>query len=194
MANRLERGVDTLSVQNDTTGNTSLIRSNLSFIKELQKANKNQMRYSYKFYENDNHPSIRLIGAYDALRYIFDFYRLRIYDSEIENPDFNLYSLLIAHFNNVSKQMGYTVNPNESLVNNLGYQMIATKQFKKAEALFKLNIVNNPNNANGYDSIGDLYLAKGDKSKAIASFKKALTLGQVPESKAKLEKLLKEKN
>jgi predicted alpha/beta superfamily hydrolase len=194
MANRLERGVDTLSVQNDTTGNTSLIRSNLSFIKELQKANKNQMRYSYKFYENDNHPSIRLIGAYDALRYIFDFYRLRIYDSEIENPDFNLDSLLIAHFNNVSKQMGYTVKPNESLVNNLGYQMIATKQFKKAEALFKLNIVNNPNNANGYDSIGDLYLAKGDKSKAIASFKKALTLGQMPESKAKLEKLLKEKN
>lgn len=194
MANRLERGVDTLSVQNDTTGNTSLIRSNLSFIKELQKAKKNQLRYRYKFYENDNHPSIRLIGAYDALRYIFDFYRLRIYDSEIENPEFNLDSLLIAHFNNVSKQMGYTLKPNESLVNNLGYQMIATKQFKKAEALFKLNIVNNPNNANGYDSIGDLYLAKGDKSKAIASFKKALTLGQMPESKAKLEKLLKEKN
>jgi predicted alpha/beta superfamily hydrolase len=194
MANRLERGVDTSSVQHDTTGTTSLIRSNLSFIKELQKANKNQMRYRYKFYEDDNHPSIRLIGEYDALRYIFNFYRLRIYDSEIKNPNFNLDSLLVTHFNNVSKQMGYIVKPNESLVNSLGYQMIATKQFKKAEALFKLNIANYPSNGNSYDSIGDLYLAMGDKTKAIASFKKALTLSQIPESKAKLEKLLNEKN
>ena len=59
MANRLERGVDTLSVQNDTTGNTSLIRANLKFIKELQKVNQHQLRYKYKFYEDDNHPSIR---------------------------------------------------------------------------------------------------------------------------------------
>jgi len=194
MANRLERGVDTLSVQNDTTGNTSLIRSNLSFIKELQKANKNQLRYKYKFYEDDNHPSIRLIGAYDALRYIFDFYRLRIYDSEMSDPNFNLDTLLISHYKNVSKQMGYTVKPSESLVNSLGYQMMGSKQFRKAESLFKLNIANNPNSGNCYDSLGDLYLAIGNKNNAIASFKKALLLAQIPETKAKLEKLLNEKN
>lgn len=193
MANRLERGVDTLSVQNDTTGSTDLIRANLKFIKELKKANQNQLRYNYKFYENDNHPSIRLIGEYDALRYIFDFYRLRIYDSEMANPNFNLDSLLVTHYNNVSKQMGYLVKPNESQVNGLGYQMIAAKQFRKAESLFKLNIANYPDNGNCYDSIGDLYLAMGNKSKAIASFKKALTLAEIPESKAKLEKLLNQK-
>ena len=194
MANRLERGVDTLSVQNDTTGNTSLIRANLKFIKELQKVNQHQLRYKYKFYEDDNHPSIRLIGEYDALRYIFDFYKLRIYDSEMANPNFNLDSLLVAHYNNVSKQMGYLVKPNETLVNSLGYQMIASKQFKKAESLFKLNIANNPTNGNGFDSIGDLYVAMGNKTQAIASFKKALTLGEIPETKAKLEKLLRERN
>lgn len=194
MANRLERGVDTLSVQNDTTGNTSLIRANLRFIRELQKANQNQLRYRYNFYEDDNHPSVRFIGEYDALRYIFDFYRLRIYDSEMANPNFNLDSLLVAHYNKVSKQMGYLVKPNESQVNSLGYQMIASKQFKKAESLFKLNIANNPNSGNCYDSIGDLYLAMNNKTKAIASFRKALSLAEIPESKAKLEKLLKEKN
>lgn len=194
MANRLERGVDTLSVQNDTTGNTSLIRSNLSFIKELQKANKNQLRYKYKFYEDDNHPSIRLIGEYDALRYIFDFYRLRIYDSEMSDPNFNLDTLLISHYKNVYKQMGYTVKPSESLVNSLGYQMMGSKQFRKAESLFKLNIANNPNSGNCYDSLGDLYLAIGNKNNAITSFKKALLLAQIPETKAKLEKLLNEKN
>lgn len=151
------------------------------------------MRYKYKFYEEDNHPSIRLIGEYDALRYIFDFYCLRIYDSEMAGPNFSLDSLLIAHYKNVSKQMGYLIKPSESQVNNYGYQMMATKQFKKAESLFKLNIANNPDSGNCYDSMGDLYLAIGDKARAIESFRNALKLKDIPDSKTKLEMLLNEK-
>lgn len=190
MANRLEPGVDTLSVQKDTSGNTGLIRSNLQFIKELSKNKGNQLRFKSKFYEDDNHPSVRLIGEYDALRFIFDFYKLRIYDSQLKNPKFNLDSLLVTHYKNVSKQMGYTIKPGESQVNNLGYQMLGSKQYKKAEALFKLNILNNPGSGNCYDSLGDLYLETGDKTKAIASFKQALALKAIPETKEKLEKLL----
>jgi uncharacterized protein len=62
-----------------------------------------------------------------------------------------------------------------------------------AEALFKLNITNYPESANCYDGLGDLYLAKGDKTKAIESFKKKLTLKLIPETKEKLYILLKEK-
>jgi predicted alpha/beta superfamily hydrolase len=193
MANRLEKGVDTLSVQKDTSGSTNLIRSNLEFIKDLSKIKKNQLRFKYKFYEDDNHPSVRLIGEYDALRFIFDFYRLKIYDSELANPNFKLDSILVAHYKNVSEHMGYTIKPGESQVNNLGYQMLGTKQFTKAETLFKLNIANNPYSGNCYDSLGDLYLEAGDKTKAIESFKKALTLKAIPETKEKLEKLLNER-
>jgi predicted alpha/beta superfamily hydrolase len=190
MANRLERGVDTLSVQKDTSGATGLIRSNLALIKELSK-NKNQLHYQYKFYADDNHPSVRLIGEYDALRYIFSFYKLKIYDSELKNPNFKLDSVLVAHYKNVSEQMGYVVKPDESQINNFGYQMMGAKQFTKAKALFKLNVANNPGSANCYDSLGDLYVATGDKANAITSFKKALTLKAIPETKEKLEKLLK---
>jgi predicted alpha/beta superfamily hydrolase len=193
MANRLEKGVDTLSVQKDTSGSTGLIRSNLEFIKDLSKIKKNQLRFKYKFYEDDNHPSVRLIGEYDALRFIFDFYKLKIYESELANPDFKLESILVAHYKNVSEHMGYIIKPGESQVNNLGYQMLGTKQFTKAETLFKLNISNNPYSGNCYDSLGDLYLETGDKTKAIESFKKALTLKAIPETKEKLEKLLNER-
>lgn len=192
MANRLERGVDTLSVQKDTSGSTALIRSNLEFIKDVSKNKKNQLRFKYKFYEEDNHPSVRLIGEYDALRFIFDFYKLKIYDSELKDPAFKLDALLTAHYQNVSEKMGYTIKPDESQVNNLGYQMMGANQLTKAETLFKLNIANNPDSGNCYDSLGDLYLKTGDKTKAINSFKKALTLKAIPESKAKLEKLLSE--
>jgi predicted alpha/beta superfamily hydrolase len=193
MANRLEKGVDTLSVQKDTSGTTGLIRSNLAFIKEQSKNKKNQLRFKYKFYEDDNHPSVRLIGEYDALRFIFEFYKLKIYDSELKNPDFKLDSLLVAHYKNVSENMGYIVKPGENQINNLGYQMMGAKQLTKAETLFKLNTTNYPDSANCYDSLGDLYLEKGDKTKAIETFKKALTLKAIPETKEKLDKLLKEK-
>lgn len=193
MANRLEKGVDTLSVQKDTSDHTSLIRSNLEFIKDLSKNKQNQLRFKYKFYEDDDHPSIRLIGEYDAFRFVFEFYKLKIYDSQLDNPDFKLDTLLAEHYKNVSEQMGYIVKPGESLINRLGYQMLGVKQFTKAETLFKLNTANYPQSANCYDSLGDLYLEKGDKAKAIETFKKALTLQAIPETKEKLEKLLKEK-
>ena len=190
LANRLERGVDTLSVQKDTSSSTALIRSNLEFVKNLSKNEKNQLHFKYKFYEDDDHPSVRLIGEYDALRFIFNFYKLKIYDSELKNPDFDLEALLVAHYKNVSEQMGYIVKPGETEVNNLAYQLMGTKQFKKAEALFKLNIANYPGSGNCYDSLGDLYQATNEKTKAIEAFKKALKLNAMPETNEKLEKLL----
>jgi len=192
MANRLERGMDTVSVQKDTNSFTDLIRSNLAFIKILNNNKKNQLRYSYKFYDNDDHPSVRLIGEYDALRFVFGFYKLKIYDSELKNPNFKIDSVLIAHYKKASENMGYIVKPGESQVNRFGYQMLGAKQYKKAENLFKLNIANNPSSGNCYDSLGDLYLATGNKTQAIETFKKALTLQAIPETKEKLEKLLNE--
>lgn len=190
MANRLEKGVDTISVQKDTSGSTALIRSNLEFIKDLSKMKENQLHFKSKFYQDDDHPSVRLIGEYDALRFIFSFYKLKIYDSELANPNFKLDSVLAAHYKKVSENMGYEVKPDENQVNRLGYQMLGKKQYKKAEALFKLNIAGNPNNANNYDSLGDLFLGTGEKAKAIEAFKKALTLQDIPETKEKLNKLL----
>ena len=103
MANRMERGVDTSSVQKDTSGSTALIRSNLEFIKLLNNNKKNQLRYSYTFYKDDDHPSVRLIGEYDALRFVFAFYKLKVYDSEMKNPNFKIDSVVIAHYNKVSE-------------------------------------------------------------------------------------------
>jgi hypothetical protein len=194
LANRMERGMDTLEVQKDTTVGTELIRSNLEFIKHIIKNKANQLRFQHKYYENDDHSSVRLIGAYDALRFIFDYYKLKIYNSELDNPNFKLDSLFIEHYTNVSKQIGYLIKPDENQVNSLGYYMLNKKQFIKAEALFKLNITNYPETANCYDGLGDLYLAKGDKIKAIESFKKTLSLKIIPETNQKLEALLNEKN
>ncbi len=193
LANRMEKGMDTLQVQKDTTESTELIRSNLEFIRYISNNKKNQLRFKQKYYGDDNHSSVRLIGEYDALRFIFDYCKLDIYNSELDDPNFKLDSLLVTHYNNVSEQIGYLIQPDENQVNNLAYQMLKQKQFSKAEALFKLNIASYPETANCYDGLGDFYLAKGDKINAIASFKKTLSLKAIPETKEKLDILLKEK-
>lgn len=193
LANRMEKGMDTLAVQKDTTEGTELIRSNLEFIKYTSNNQNNQLRFRHRYYENDDHSSVRLIGEYDALRFIFENYKLKIYNSELLDPAFKLDSLFTTHYTMVSEQMEYPVKPSESQVNGLAYYMLRLKQLMKAEALFKLNILNYPESANCYDGMGDLYLAKGDKIKAIENFKKTLSLKFTPETKQKLETLLKEK-
>ncbi|MES2330629.1 MAG: alpha/beta hydrolase-fold protein [Bacteroidota bacterium] len=190
MANRMEKGVDTFFVQRDTSGNTDLIRSNLSLVKDIKNNPQNSLRFQHKYYAEDNHSSVRLIGEYDALRFVFDFYKLTIYNSQYENPAFKLDSLLDSHYKKVSAYMGYRVLPNESQVNSLGYRMLSMKQYNKAETMFQMNITNYPQNANGYDSMGDLFLAKEDKIKAIKYFRKTLSMQNIPETKAKLDKLL----
>ncbi|WP_071883043.1 alpha/beta hydrolase-fold protein [Hymenobacter swuensis] len=190
LANRLERGVDTVSVLKDTGSTTDLLRSNLRFIQEVKKNKANNLLFKHKFYENDDHASVRLIGEYDALRFAFGFYQLKIYDSELQNPDFDLKSLLTKHYQDVSERMGYAVRPSENQVNSLAYAMLRAKQLKKSKALFELNVANYPNSANTYDSIGDFYLETGNKAKAIEFFKKALQLAEIPETRNKVNALL----
>lgn len=81
---------------------------------------------------------------------------------------------------------------NTNQLNNLGYQMIATKDFERALKYFKQNIANNPNNANCYDSLGECYKIMGDKKNAIKNFKKSLALNPPANVKANSEKHLKE--
>ena len=94
------------------------------------------------------------------------------------------------HFKDVSKDIGYEVKPPEIMINALGYQAMGSKQFKQAESLFKLNVANYPTSLNVYDSYGDYFAAIGDKDNAIAQYKKALTVGDNPGTKKKLDQLV----
>jgi len=89
----------------------------------------------------------------------------------------------------VEEAAGYA---NMNQLNNLGYQLLNMGEHDKAVKYFKLNVKNNPTNANVYDSLGEAYKTKGDKKNAIKNLKKSLTLNPPPAVKANSEKLLKE--
>lgn len=81
---------------------------------------------------------------------------------------------------------------NKNQLNALGYQMLNAKDYERALKYFKMNVKNNPKDANGYDSLGEYYKTMGDKKNAIKNLKKALSLNPSAKVKASSEKLLAE--
>ncbi|WP_420146916.1 alpha/beta hydrolase-fold protein [Spirosoma sp.] len=190
IANTMESRMDTLRVQADTSGATKHIRSILALDRLLKANRQTGLRYQGKYYGLDDHSSVPLIAAYDALHFLFDAYSLKLTDQDYEEDNAGLVDKLTTHFTTASRQLGYAVKPPESLVNELGSYMVSQKKFKKAESLFKLNVANYPASYNAYDSYGDYFVAKKDTISALAHFRKSLSLKETPATRKKITALL----
>ncbi|MCJ7447978.1 MAG: alpha/beta hydrolase-fold protein [Bacteroidales bacterium] len=181
IANTLKEGMDTIKVKKDITKSTEHIRSLFELRDCLNNNKQNQLNFAYKYYNNDYHASVQFITEYDALRFIFNYYRLDLFTNEYMNIE-NLYE-------KISKNLGYEVKPPESMVDNIAKAFLFYKMHDNGFYLFKLNIVNYPDSYNVFNSMGDFYAAKGDKANAIDNYKNALSIKEVPAVRQKLEKL-----
>jgi len=194
MANTLPPGMDTTSIKNDTNSGTIHSRSILQ-LRDYIMGSRGGLKANFKYYNEDSHGSVFLIATYDALHFIFKDYALKIQDSYFIDPAFPLASYLKDHFENLTSEYGMTAEdgskllPPEDLVNNLGFFVLGKNEFDKAEAMFKMNIINYPKGPVAYTYLGNVYVAKGDKKNAIASYKKALSLKESPETRKKLDSL-----
>ena len=190
IANTMEKGMDTVRLKKDTSFLTKAIRANFALGKYLTSNKQNNLNTAWKYYNDEDHGSVPLIAEYDALRFFFKDHKLNLGFKEFMDPNYKIDSLFTHHYKNVSKILGYEVKAPEDVVNQLGYEFLFQKQLDKAEKLFKLNTINYPQSSNTFDSLGDLYDAKGEKTKAIESYKKALAIREVPDTRKKLNDLL----
>jgi len=76
----------------------------------------------------------------------------------------------------------------ENFVNGLGYKLLQINKIDEAVKMFKLNVDYFPDSWNVYDSLGEAFMKKGEKEKAIRNYKKSLELN--PENKT-AEKMIK---
>jgi tetratricopeptide (TPR) repeat protein len=127
-----------------------------------------------------------LIAQYDAFRTFFKDHYLQL-PADPADMRADLYK---NHYQQVSAMMGYKVLPPEIRLNRAGYALMEMGRLDQAYEFFKLNLVTYPASFMVYDSMGDYYVSKGEKQKAIEHFKKALTLRDFPETRKKLEKLI----
>jgi tetratricopeptide (TPR) repeat protein len=80
----------------------------------------------------------------------------------------------------------------ETDLNNYGYQLMGRGDVDKSIEILALNTQRFPKSANAWDSLGEAYATKGDKTNAIKNFKKSLSMNPTPGVKANSEKFLKQ--
>jgi len=131
--------------------------------------NQSGLRYGFKYYGDDDHGSVPLIAEYDALRFIFDGYKLPLMLT-IDRPEF-----IREHFARVSAKLGYEQLPPESMLETLG-RITMGMDTTKALAFFTMNTELYPNSAKAHASLGDGWAAKGDTARAVAAYERALAI------------------
>ena len=192
IANSVGEEIDISKIRKDENFNSMIIRPILETQEVLCTTSKsNQLNFDSKYYANDDHRSVAFLAEYDAIRFFFKDYKFVMKDTYTTDANAKLSSILETHYKKVSTQLGYKINPGENLVNDAGYAALGAKQLGKAGDLFKLNVLNFPKSSNAFDSLGDYYLEINDIDNAIVNFKKALEIKEIPQTRKKLEQLLK---
>lgn len=121
------------------------------------------------YFDAENHNSVPLLSLYHGLLFIFDGYKPPV--------SFEKRTFLQAHFKTVSERLGCELLPPEDFVNANGHYLLQERHgLDEAIECFKLNVKNYPNSATAYDSLGEAYAMRGEKSLAIRNYERAIEL------------------
>jgi predicted alpha/beta superfamily hydrolase len=130
----------------------------------------------YKVMPAETHGSNPLRTTYDALEQLFAGWEPA--DSVMEavavRGDLGP---LEAHYATLTRRFGFPVTVSVDQINQAGYLNLQAKRVDAAVALFRRNVRDHPDYANGWDSLADGLEAQGKIAEAIAAQEKAVALG-----------------
>ena len=93
----------------------------------------------------------------------------------------------IEQYHELKKSQPDAYDFGENVLNMLGYQLLWREMPETAINVHKLNILENPDSANPYDSLGETYEATGKIDLAIEAYEKAIAIN--PEMSSAVEAL-----
>lgn len=150
------------------------------FLKVLEAGRARGFPWAHAYYPNETHGSIAAKAYYDGLRFLYPQWSVE--DAEPTAESIRL------HYGKMSHRLGYDVQPPFGLVSGWGNSLLRRGKFDDAIAVYRINAGNFPTSAAAHAELGDAYLRKGDRMRAMASYTRAIELA--PEDKeleAKLE-------
>ncbi len=118
-----------------------------------------------------DHGSMVGKSLWDGLLYLFDGWKIP--DSVMASGDV---ARIEGHVKAMAGRFEGIDQPAipENRLNALGYRFINEKSFDKAIDILAYNVRLYPDSPNTYDSLGEAYLAKGDRESAIKYYKLAV--------------------
>ncbi len=142
----------------------------------FKKARLKDFRFDTARFLDEDHGSVVLRTHYHAFRMIFDGWRLpvkegtRRFEGDLDD--------VTAHYRELSTRLGFSVKPPELVVNQLGYRYLQAGDVKRAVEAFRYNATTWPDSPNVYDSLGEALERAGELNEALASYEKAVSLGE----------------
>jgi predicted alpha/beta superfamily hydrolase len=121
--------------------------------------------------EDEDHGTVVLRSHYLGLKKVFDGWQAspKTLAGGVQAVD--------DHFAKLSARYGYTIVPPELLMNQLGYQLLATDKKDEAIAVLQANVKRYPKSANVYDSLAEAYEKTGHLDLAKPNYERAVQLG-----------------
>jgi hypothetical protein len=139
-------------------------------LETLETKSPKKFRWIGKSFPDETHVSITLPAQIDALRQLYEGYRL--HNDQLVNG----FKFAEKHFEEVSNKAGYTIPVPEDVINNFGYEALENGNIQEAITFFNRNIEQNPNSANAFDSMADAYEEAGMWDEALKSSERAVEL------------------
>jgi uncharacterized membrane protein len=90
----------------------------------------------------------------------------------------------VAQYRTLREQGFPGLRESESDTNSLGYRLLGKDDTQSAIRVFQLNVETHPRSANVHDSLGEAYVAAGNKALAIESYQRAVAINPKMKSAA----------
>lgn len=171
-----------LSVSGDVDSST--IVPNFKIYDFIRSNHSDKFHWNFKFYSNEDHISMTLKAIYDDLEKLFPDYKiptsyLRSFDK----------GKIIYHIEQITSKYKIHVALPEQLINEYAMHFCSKQKYDEALELLDLNLANYKNPSETYYFIGDVYLMKGEKDKALQNFEKSLEITELWDVKEKIKQI-----
>jgi predicted alpha/beta superfamily hydrolase len=160
----------------------------LKFDSLLKNRNIKGLDFEYMTYPIESHMTVPIKSYYDGLRFIYHQWTLPPLSDEEVNPE-----IIMRHYEGLSQRFGYPILPDEGYFNNWAQWLVKNPAtLNNGIKLLEMNTTNYPSSSRAFTALGAAYVMKGEKQKAIASYKKANELdANSNEIKSRLQELKK---
>jgi dienelactone hydrolase len=150
-------------------------REAMALAQKMEEAGK---LYELVIYAKDNHPV--LINSEDRLRRTIDWFKNPRTISVAQAIEGTIReqgaAAGIKKYHELKKSNNGFYDFSEPELNTLGYKLLSSRLVPESIEIFKLNVEVYPQGFNTYDSLGEAYLAAGDRENAIKNYKKSVEL------------------
>ncbi|GAA3967313.1 alpha/beta hydrolase [Mucilaginibacter dorajii] len=160
----------------------------LKFDSLLKKRNIKGLDFEYIPYPSESHMTVPIKSYYDGLRFIYHQWTLPPVTDEKVDPE-----IIMKHYKGLSQRFGYPILPDEAYFNDWAQWLAKNPAtLNNGIKLLEMNTINYPSSSKAFAALGAAYAMKGEKQKAIASYKKASELNPTSnEIKSRLQELQK---